>query len=149
MLRNDFNDLSMDGGIPWKNGRYTSHHACSRKIFTVIPYHLILNALKTFQSTSAVNVAKWGEIIHVRQIVAKLWSLTLRIFTHFSLSSQLPYPCMDLNETWQKCCTKCGPIIMFFKFWRSHDSWKMCFRILFPLWNKPIAVAHVLQTCFV
>ena len=47
-----------------------------------------------------------GEIIHVRQILAELWSLTLRIFTHFSLSSQLfLYPCMDLNETWQGCCT--------------------------------------------
>ena len=30
----------------------------------------------------------------------------LRIFTHFSLSSQLLlHPCMDLNETWQGCCT--------------------------------------------
>ena len=47
-----------------------------------------------------------GEIIHVRQILAELWSLTLRIFTHFSLSSQLLlHPCMDLNETWQGCCT--------------------------------------------
>ena len=47
-----------------------------------------------------------GEIIHVQQILAELWSLTLRIFTHFSLSSQLLlHPCMDLNETWQGCCT--------------------------------------------
>ena len=47
-----------------------------------------------------------GEIIHVRPILAGLWSLTLRIFTHFSLSSQLLlHPCMDLNETWQGCCT--------------------------------------------
>ena len=47
-----------------------------------------------------------GEIINVRQILAELWSLTLRIFTHFSLSSQLVlHPCMDLNETWQGCCT--------------------------------------------
>ena len=46
-----------------------------------------------------------GEIIHVRQILAELLSLTLRIFTHFSLSSQLLlHPCMDLNETWQGCC---------------------------------------------
>ena len=35
-----------------------------------------------------------------------LWSLTLRFFTHFSLSSQLLlHPCMDSNETWQGCCT--------------------------------------------
>ena len=27
-----------------------------------------------------------GEIIHVRQILAELWSLTFTIFTHFSLS---------------------------------------------------------------
>ena len=47
-----------------------------------------------------------GEIIHVWQILAELWSLTLRIFTHFSLSSKLLlHPCMDLNETWQGCCT--------------------------------------------
>ena len=43
---------------------------------------------------------------HVRQISAELWSLTLRIFTHFSLSSQLLlHPCLDLNEAWQGCCT--------------------------------------------
>ena len=47
-----------------------------------------------------------GEIIHVRNILAELWSLTLRIFTHFSLSSQLLlHCCIDLNETWQGCCT--------------------------------------------
>ena len=35
----------------------------------------------------------------------RVMSLTLRIFTHFSLSSQLLlHPCMDLNETWQECC---------------------------------------------
>ena len=46
-----------------------------------------------------------GEIIHVWQILVELWSLTLRIFTHFSLSFQLLlHPCMDLNETWKKCC---------------------------------------------
>ena len=58
-----------------------------------------------------------GEKIHVRQILAEIWSLTLRIFTHFSLSSQLLHPCMDLNESWQGCCTTslarsaCGEII--------------------------------------
>ena len=37
-----------------------------------------------------------GEVIHVRQILAELWPLTLRIFTHFSLSSQLLlHPCRD------------------------------------------------------
>ena len=47
-----------------------------------------------------------GEIIHVRQILVELWPLTLRIFTQFSLSSQLLlHPCMDLNETWQGCFT--------------------------------------------
>ena len=45
-----------------------------------------------------------GEIIHVRQILAELWSLTLRIFIHFSLSSQLLlHRCIDLNDTWQGC----------------------------------------------
>ena len=42
-----------------------------------------------------------GEINNVRQILAELWSLTLRIFRHFSLSPQLLYPCIDLNETLQ------------------------------------------------
>ena len=46
-----------------------------------------------------------GEIIHVLPILAELWPLALRIFTHFSLSSQpLLHPSMDLNETWQECC---------------------------------------------
>ena len=46
------------------------------------------------------------EIIYVWQFLAELWSLTPRIFTHFSLSSQLLlHCCMDLNETWQGCCT--------------------------------------------
>ena len=39
----------------------------------------------------------------------KFWTellpLTLRIFTHFSLSSQLLHRCMDLNEIWQGRCT--------------------------------------------
>ena len=40
------------------------------------------------------------------QILAELLPLTLRIFTYFSLSSQLLlHSCMDLNETWQGCCT--------------------------------------------
>ena len=56
-----------------------------------------------------------GEIIHVRQILAELPSLILKIFTHFSLSSQLLlHPCMDLNEIWQGCCntrSACGEII--------------------------------------
>ena len=44
--------------------------------------------------------------LYETNILAELWSLTLRIFTHFSLSSQLLlHPCMDLNETWQGCCT--------------------------------------------
>ena len=47
-----------------------------------------------------------GEIIYVWQILAELWSLSLRIFTHFSFSSQLlQHPCMDLNESLQGYCT--------------------------------------------
>ena len=57
-------------------------------------------------SAGRLSRSACGEIIHVRQILAELWSLTLRIFTHFSLSSQFPlHPCMDLNESWQGCCT--------------------------------------------
>ena len=48
-----------------------------------------------------------GENIYVRQILAELWPLTLKIFfTYFSLSSELLlHPCMDLNESWQGCCS--------------------------------------------
>ena len=47
-----------------------------------------------------------GEIIHVWQNLQELWLLTLRIFfSHFNLSSQLLHSCMDLNWTWQECCT--------------------------------------------
>ena len=94
-----------------------------------------------------------GEIIHVRQFLAKLWSLTLRIFTHFSLSSQLIlHPCMDLNETWQGCCTTnlevyVGRQFMFDKFWQSNGPWHLeflhnlaCFLnsyIIAWVWMKP------------
>ena len=57
---------------------------------------------RCFTTSLEVHV---GEINHVQQNVAKLWPLTLRIFTHFSLSSQLLlHLCMDLNETWQEYC---------------------------------------------
>ena len=85
-----------------------------------------------------------GEIIHVRQILAELWSLTLRIFTHFSLSSQLLHPFMDLNETWQGCCTTSlevhvGRYFMFDKFWQSYGPWHLEFlHILACLLNSYI-----------
>ena len=72
-----------------------------------------------------------GEIIYVRQILVELWSLTLRIFAHFSLSSQLLlHPCIDLNETWQGCCTTSlevhfGRLFMFDKFWQSYSPWHL------------------------
>ena len=76
-------------------------------------------------------------------------ALTLRIFTHFSLSSQLLlHPCMDLNETWQGCCTTSlgiyvGRWLMLIKFCRSSGSLNVCVTTLLPLWNKPIG-----DTCF-
>ena len=68
------------------------------------------------------------EIIYVWQILAVLWPLTLRSFTHFSLSSQLLHPFMDLNKTWQGCCTtslevQVGRWFMFDKFWQSYGPW--------------------------
>ena len=52
-----------------------------------------------------------GEIIHVRQILAELLPLTLRIFTHFSLSSQLLLrPCMA-GMLHYKSRSACGEII--------------------------------------
>ena len=83
-----------------------------------------------------------GEIIHVLQILAELWSLTLRIFTHFSLSSQLLlHPCMDLNESWQGCCTTSleehvgNNSIMFDKFWQSYGPWHLEF---LHIWDTEI-----------
>ena len=74
-----------------------------------------------------------GEIIHVWQILAELWPLTHRIFTHFGLSSQLLlHPCMDLNETWYRCCTTnlevhVGRKFMFDEFWQSYGPWHLEF----------------------
>ena len=59
----------------------------------------------------------YGEIIYVRQILAELWSLTLRLLSHFSLSSQLLlHPCMDLKRNLagmlhHKSRSACGEII--------------------------------------
>ena len=68
-----------------------------------------------------------GEIIHVQQILTELWSLTLRNFSYFSLSSQfLLYLCMDLNETWQGTTSvevHVGRSIMFGIFGQSYDLW--------------------------
>ena len=67
--------------------------------------HLCMDLNETWQGCcTTMSRSACGEIIHVRQILAELWSLTLRISTHLSLSSQLlPHLCMDLNETWQGC----------------------------------------------
>ena len=52
----------------------------------------------------------YGDIIHIRQILLELWILTLRIFTHFSLSSQLLLNCrMNWNES------KVGRSILHYK----------------------------------
>ena len=50
-----------------------------------------------------------GEIIHVPQILAELWYLTLRIFTHFSLSSQLSY---ILAWIWMKLGRDVAPQVL-------------------------------------
>ena len=91
-----------------------------------------------------------GEIIHVQQILAVLWSLTLRIFTHFSLSSQLLlHPCMDLNETWQGCCTTSlkvhvGRLFMFGKVLQSYGPWHLEFlHILACLLNFSYILAWI------
>ena len=85
--------------------------------------HLCMDLNETWQgccTTSSLHGFEWnlagmlhhksrsacGEIIYVRQISQELQPLTLRIFAHFSLSSQLLlHLCMDLNETWQGCCS--------------------------------------------
>ena len=91
-----------------------------------------------------------GEIIHVWQILAELWSLALRIFTHFSLSLQLLlHPCMDLNETLQECCTTSlevhvGRSFMFDKFWQSYGPWHLEFlHILACLLNSSYILAWI------
>ena len=91
-----------------------------------------------------------GERIHVQQILEELWSLTLRIFTHLSLSSQLLlHPCMDLNESWQECCTTSlvvyvGREFMFNKFWKSYGPWHLEFlHILACLLNSSFILAWI------
>ena len=78
----------------------------SKFVFSTPPTSLHGFEWNLVQMLYSKSESACGKIIHVRQILAELWSLTLRIFTHFSLSSQLLlHPCMDLNETWQECCT--------------------------------------------
>ena len=93
------------------------------------------------------------EIIYVPQILQKLWLLTLRRFTHFSLSSRfLVHYCMYLNEAWQECCTTSLDVL------EGRYSFSTEFagviplslnRNLYLILNKPVAGAYVLQTCFV
>ena len=82
--------------------RILTHFSLSSQLLR----HPCMNLMKLGRDV-APQVRIWcGEIIHVQQILAKLWSLTLRIFTHLSLSFQLLlHSCMDFNETWQGCCT--------------------------------------------
>ena len=89
-------------------------------------------------------------MIHVGQILAELWSLTLRILTHFSLSSQLLlHPCMDLKETLQECCTTSqemhvGRLFMFDKFWQSNGPLHLEFlHILVCLLNSSYILAWI------
>ena len=78
----------------------------SKFVFSTPPTSLLGFEWNLVQMLYHKSRSACGEIIHVRQILEELWSLTLRIFTHFSLSSQLLlHPCMDLNGTWQGCCT--------------------------------------------
>ena len=87
-----------------------------------------LNEMLHHKSRSAC-----GEIIYVQQIMTELWSLTLRIFTQFSLSSQLLlHPCMHLNDTWQGSCTTSlevhvGRSFMFENFCQSYGPWHLEF----------------------
>ena len=78
----------------------------SKFVFSTLPTSLHKFELNLVQMLYHKSRSACGEIIHVLQILAELWPLTLRIFTHFSLSSQLLlHRCMDLNETWQGGCT--------------------------------------------
>ena len=78
------------------------HSVASNFVFSTPPTSLHGFEWNLVQMLYHKSWSACGEIIHVQQILAELWSLTLRIFTHFSLSSQLLlHPCMDLNETWQ------------------------------------------------
>ena len=110
------------------------------RIFThfSLSSQLLLHSLHGFEWNLAGMLhhksrsACW-EIIYVWQILAELWSLTLRIFTHLAcLLNSLLHPCMDLNETWQGCCTTSlevhvGRLLMFNKFWQSYGPWHLEF----------------------
>ena len=91
-----------------------------------------------------------GEIIHVRQILAELWSMTLTIVTRFSLFSKLLlHPCMNWNETWQGCCitileVHMGREFMRGKFWQSYGPWHLEFlHILSCLLNSSYIFASI------
>ena len=110
-----------------------THFSLSSKLLLYISLHRfgwnLAGMLRNHKSRSA-----FWEIIHVRTILAELWPLTIRIFTHFSLklSSQLLYLCMDLNETLQRCCTTSlevhvGRWFMFKIFWQSYGPWHLEF----------------------
>ena len=85
---------------------FVRHSVASKFVFSTPPTSLHGFEWNLVQMLYRKSRSACGEIIHVRQILAELWSLTLRIFTHFSLFSQLLlHPCIDLNETWQGCCS--------------------------------------------
>ena len=82
------------------------HHSVASKFVFSTPTSLHEFEWNLVQMLYHKSWSACGEIIYVQQIFAELWPLTLNFFTHFSLSSQLLlHPCMDLNETWQRCCT--------------------------------------------
>ena len=82
------------------------HSVASKFVFSTPPTSLHGFEWNLVQMLYLKSRSACGEIFHVWQILAELLPLTLRIITHFSSSSQLLlHPCMDLNETWQECCT--------------------------------------------
>ena len=83
-------------------------YVASKVVFSTPPTSLHWFEWNFIQMLYHKSRSACGKIIHVRQILAELWSLTRIIFTHFRLSSQLLlHLCMNLNETWQGCFTTC------------------------------------------
>ena len=66
------------------------HSVPSKFVFSTPPTSLLGFEWNLLQMLGHKSRSACGEIIHVRQILAELWSLTLRIFTHFSFSFSTP-----------------------------------------------------------
>ena len=121
----------------------TSPHALL-DLWCNIPAKFHSNPCKDVGGVEKTNFegTEW-QVINVRQILAELLSLILRIFTHFSFSTP---PTSLQGFEWNlagmlhhKSRSACEEIIMFDIFWQSYGPWHLQFlHILACLLNSYI-----------